>query len=189
LTEDHALKVQLSADQIQTYLACGDIAGALDVDGALIVGMKEPVYAGIAYFVPAADGPTNVSVMIAQVVGDEADGAVSVAATASQATPAAPAATDASPQLVDVSLINFAIEMPTELSAGPVRFNIVNNGTAPHSFVLEGEGIRKSLANTVQPGDAAKLNVDLTPGVYTVYSPVGEGAHRAQGMELELRVS
>jgi hypothetical protein len=41
----------------------------------------------------------------------------------------------------------------------------------------------------VQPGDAAKLNVDLTPGVYTVYSPVGEGAHRAQGMELELRVS
>jgi hypothetical protein len=87
LTEDHALKVQLSADQIQTYLACGDIAGALDVDGALIVGMKEPVYAGIAYFVPAADGPTNVSVMIAQVVGDEADGAVSVAATASQATP------------------------------------------------------------------------------------------------------
>jgi hypothetical protein len=191
LAEDHALKVHLSADQIQTYLACGDIGGAADADGALIVGMKEldgSGYAGIAYLVPAADGSTSVSVMIAQVVGDEAVGAVSAEATAGQATPAAPAATDASPQLVDVSLINFAIEMPTELSAGPVRFNIVNNGTAPHSFVLEGEGIRKTLANTLQPGDSARLNAELAPGVYTIFCPVGEGAHRAQGMELELSV-
>ena len=98
-------------------------------------------------------------------------------------------ATAASPQLVEVSLTNFAIAMPTELTAGPVRFNIINNGAAPHSFVLEGEGIRKTLANTLQPGDSAKLNADLQPGVYTIFCPVGEGAHRAQGMELELRVS
>jgi hypothetical protein len=192
LVEDHALKVHLSADQIQTYLACGDIGGAADADGALIVGMKElddSGYAGIAYLVPAADGSTSISVMIAQVVGDEADGAVSAAVTAGQATPAATDATDASPQLVDVSLTNFAIDMPTELAPGPVRFNIVNNGTAPHSFVLEGEGIRKTLANTLQPGDSARLNAELAPGVYTIFCPVGEGAHRAQGMELELRVT
>ena len=54
--------------------------------------------------------------------------------------------------------------MPTELAAGPVRFNIVNNGAAPHSFVLEGEGVRKTLANTLQPGDSARLNADLAPG-------------------------
>ena len=192
LTEDHALKVHLSKDQIQTYLACGDIGGAADADGALIVGMKElddSGYAGIAYLVPAANGSTSISVMIAQVVGDGTDGAVSEEATASQATPAAASGTDASPQLVDVSLTNFAIEMPTELSAGPVRFNIVNNGAAPHSFVLEGEGIRKTLANVLQPGDSARLNADLAPGVYTIFCPVGEGAHRAQGMELELTVS
>jgi hypothetical protein len=191
LTEDHSLKVHLSADQIQTYLACGDIGGAADADGALIVGMKElddSGYAGIAYLVPAANGSTSVSVMIAQVVGDEAGGAVAEEA-ASQGTPAATDTTDASPELVDVSLTNFAIEMPTELAAGPVRFTIVNNGAAPHSFVLEGEGIRKTLANTLQPGDSARLNGDLTPGVYTIFCPVGEGAHRAQGMELELRVS
>jgi hypothetical protein len=97
--------------------------------------------------------------------------------------------TDAAPRLVDVSLTNFAIDMPTELTAGPVRFNIVNNGAAPHSFVLEGEGIRKTLANTLQPGNSARLNADLAPGDYTIFCPVGEGAHRAQGMELELRVS
>ena len=192
LTEDHALKVHLSADQIQTYLACGDIGGAADADGALIVGMKElddSGYAGIAYLVPAADGSTSVSVMIAQVVGDEAGGAVTEEAAAGQGTPASADATASSPELVDVSLTNFAIEMPTELASGPVRFTIANNGAAPHSFVLEGEGIRKTLVNTLQPGASARLNADLTPGVYTIFCPVGEGAHRAQGMELELTVT
>jgi hypothetical protein len=126
--------------------------------------------------------------MIARVLGDEAGGAASEEAAADQVTPAATGATDASPQLVDVSLTNFAIDMPTELPAGPVRFNIVNNGTSPHSFVLEGESTRKTLANVLQPGDSARLNADLAPGVYTIFCPVGEGAHRAQGMELELTV-
>ena len=194
VAEDHALKVHLSADQIQTYLACGDIGGAADADGALIVGMKElddSGYAGIAYLVPAADGGTRLSVMIAQVVDDETAGAVAEEANADAAseTPAAAAASDASPEIVDVTLTNFAIDMPTELTAGPVRFNIVNTGAAPHSFVLEGEGIRKTLANDLQPGDSARLNADLAPGTYTIFCPVGEGAHRAQGMELEVRVT
>jgi plastocyanin len=189
LAEDHALKVHLSKEQIQTYIACGDIGGAVDADGALIVGMKElddSGYAGIAYLVPAANGTTSVSVMIAQVVRDETGGAVSDEAVA---TPGATASAAASPQLVDVSLTNFAIDMPTELPGGPVRFNIVNNGAAPHSFVLEGEGTKKTLANTLQPGESARLNADLAPGTYTIYCPVGEGAHRAQGMELELTVT
>ena len=189
LTEDHALKVHLSADQIETYLACGDIGGAADADGALIVGMKElddSGYAGIAYLVPAADGSTSISVMIAQVVGEETGGPV---AGEADATPEVTGGAGASPQVVDVTLTNFAIDMPTELAPGPVRFTIVNNGAAPHSFVLEGEGIRKALANTLQPGDSARLNADLVPGTYTIFCPVGQGAHRAQGMELELRVS
>ena len=191
LAEDHALKVHLSADQIQTYLACGDIGGAVDADGALIVGMKElddSGYAGIAYLVPAAGGGTSVSVMIAEVLAGETGEATT---TVTEASPEAAAATDsagASPEIVDVTLTNFAIDMPTELAAGPVRFNIVNNGAAPHNFVLEGEGIRKTLANNLQPGESARLNADLAPGTYTIYCPVGEGAHRAQGMELELRV-
>ena len=170
-------------------MACGDIGGAADADGALIVGMKElndSGYAGIAYLVPAANGSTSVSVMIAQVVGDGGGTAVIAEVVA---TPEATDSATASPQVVDVTLTNFEIDMPTELAAGSVRFNIVNNGATPHSFVLEGEGIRKTLANTLQPGETARLNADLTPGTYTVFCPVGEGAHRAQGMELQLRVS
>lgn len=93
------------------------------------------------------------------------------------------------PQLVDVSLTEFAIDMPTTLPVGKVRFNVTNNGTVPHSFVLESEGISKRLANNVPPDDSAKLNADLKPGTYAVFCPVGEGAHRTKGMEVTLTVT
>jgi hypothetical protein len=191
LEEDHAIKVHLSRDQIQVYLACGDIGGTVDADGALIVGMKElddSGYAGIAYLVPAANGGTNISVMIAQVIPGEGD-ASGNQAPAAAGTPATDAAVDAGPDLVDVSLTNFAIDMPEELAAGSYRFSIANNGAAPHNLVIEGEGISKRLANNLQPGQSGFLNVDLAPGTYTVFCPVGEGAHRANGMELTLTVT
>jgi hypothetical protein len=190
LDEKHAIKVHLSRDQIQVYLACGDIGGTVDADGALIVGMKElddSGYAGIAYLVPAANGGTNISVLIAQVIPHEGDAAAEQPAAASE-TPAA-AEESAGPEVVDVSLTNFNIDMPTELAAGSYRFAIANNGAAPHNLVIEGEGVNKRLANNLQPGQSGFLNIDLAPGTYTVFCPVGEGAHRAQGMELTLTVT
>ncbi|MCA9862007.1 MAG: hypothetical protein KC432_03270, partial [Thermomicrobiales bacterium] len=178
---DHALKVHLSADQIQTYLVCGDIGGALDADGALIVGLKElddSGYTGIAYLVPGAGNTTRLSVMIAK-VNEGSPAAADAPADAAQA---------AEPQVVDVALSNFVIDMPETLPAGPTRFAITNNGQAPHNFVIEGNGQSKKLANNLQPGQSGFLNIDLAPGVYTIYCPVGEGAHRAQGMELTLTV-
>ena len=188
LATDHALKVHLSKEQIQIYLACGDIGGTVDANGALIVGMKEldnSGYTGIAYLAPAGDGGTSVSVLIAKVLSGGTPEAATEAAQAAAATPAAAS----EPQLVDVSLTEFAIDMPTTVPAGNVRFNVANNGAVPHSFVLEGEGISKRLANNVPPGSSAKLNADLKPGTYTVYCPVGEGAHRAKGMEVTLTVT
>jgi len=190
LATDHAVKVHLSKAQIQIYLACGDIGGALDADGALIVGLKEldnSGYTGIAYLVPAANGSTNVSVLIAKVLpgGGIPAAAGTPAAGGAAETPAA----SASPQVVDVGLTEFAIDMPNSLPAGPTRFSIHNNGAATHSFVIEGQGIEKTLANSLQPGQSAFLNLDLAPGSYTVYCPIGEGAHRAKGMEVQLTVS
>lgn len=178
---DHALKVHLSKDQIQTYLACGDIGGALDADGALIVGLKElddSGYTGIAYLVPGAGSTTRLSVMIAK---------VNEGSPAAAGTPAAEAQA-AEPQIVDVALSNFVIDMPDALPAGPTRFAITNNGQAPHNFVIEGNGLNRKLANNLQPGQSGFLNVDLAPGTYTIFCPVGEGAHREQGMELTLTV-
>src|SRR5688572_23002481 len=124
LAADHSLKVHLSREQIEIYLACGDIGGALDADGALIVGMKEldgSGYTGIAYLVPAANGTTSISVMIAQVLPG-APGAAD--ATAQDATPAA---ADAAPNIVNVTLTEFTIDMPTQLAAGATRFVVANN--------------------------------------------------------------
>lgn len=73
LASDHSLNVHMSADQMNVYIACGDIGGVLTPEGALIIGLAEQNnsgYTGIAYLSPGADGAsTDVSVFIAPVVG------------------------------------------------------------------------------------------------------------------------
>ena len=73
LGADHAINVHLSAEQIGTYIACGELGGFIDASGSLIVGLREEStsgYTGIAFLTPGADGAsTNVSVFIAPVLG------------------------------------------------------------------------------------------------------------------------
>jgi uncharacterized cupredoxin-like copper-binding protein len=132
--------------------------------------------------------------MIAQVIADDAADTAAEAPAAAAEQPAAEVATpeaaaDAAPEVVDVALTEFAIDMPTELAAGRVRFSIANSGGAPHNFVVEGPERSWRLANNLQPGQSGFLNVNLAPGTYTIYCPVAEGAHRANGMELTLTVT
>ena len=73
LGSDHAINVHLSAEQIDTYIACGELGGAVDAGGALVVGLRElsdSGFTGIAFLTPGADGAsTDVSVFIAPVFG------------------------------------------------------------------------------------------------------------------------
>jgi hypothetical protein len=73
LGADHVVNVHLSAEQIDTYIACGELGGLLDASGALVVGLREESdsgYTGIAFLAPGADGAsTDVSVFIAPVFG------------------------------------------------------------------------------------------------------------------------
>ncbi len=73
LAADHAINAHLSAESIDTYLACGEIGGVIDINGALIVGLREQNnagYTGIAFLQPNIDGvSTDVSVFIAPVFG------------------------------------------------------------------------------------------------------------------------
>ncbi len=202
VASDHSVKVHLSREQIDVYLACGDIGGTLAEDGALIVGLKEldgSGYTGIAYLRPLPNGTTDTSVIIAKVI-PRSVGPTAASAPASAPAPGTPAADGAdhgadhggaasgTPE-VAVSLTEFAIEMPATLPAGPVAFAISNDGSAPHNFVIEGDGFEGRLPTRVAPGASATLEVDLPPGTYTVYCPVGDGAHRSQGMELTLTVT
>ena len=73
LGADHAINVHLSAERIDTYIACGEIGGGVDATGALVIGLREESdsgYTGIAFLSPGADGAsTDVSVFIAPVFG------------------------------------------------------------------------------------------------------------------------
>jgi plastocyanin len=88
-----------------------------------------------------------------------------------------------------VALSEFAITMPTELAAGPTQFNVSNVGQAQHNFVIEGNGVAEQLAENLGPRQSGSITLDLAPGTYTVFCPVGQGAHRANGMELTLTVT
>jgi hypothetical protein len=73
LAADHAINVHLSAEQIDTYIACGELGGVVDASGVLVIGLREQSdsgYTGIAFLAPGADGAsTDVSVFIAPVFG------------------------------------------------------------------------------------------------------------------------
>ncbi len=79
LADDHAINLHLSAEEIETYIACGEIGGSLSAeDGSLTVGLREvdgSGFVGVAYLAPGADGEsTDVSVFIAEGLTGTADG-------------------------------------------------------------------------------------------------------------------
>jgi Cu-Zn family superoxide dismutase len=98
-------------------------------------------------------------------------------------TPAA-----ASPQAgqVAVMLTEFEIQMPAEIPTGSTTFEVSNAGTIVHNFEIEGQGIEQVFEENLQPGETKTMTVDLPPGTYEVYCPVGN--HAEQGMRLELTV-
>src|SRR5215211_2910953 len=73
LGADHVVNVHLSAEEIDTYIACGEVGGMLTPEGAVIIGLRElndSNFTGIAYLAPGADGAsTDVSVFVAQTQG------------------------------------------------------------------------------------------------------------------------
>jgi uncharacterized cupredoxin-like copper-binding protein len=90
-------------------------------------------------------------------------------------------------ETVDVSETDFAIDPadPT-VNAGTVTFDITNDGEVVHNLEVEGNGVEEALEQDLQPGQSGELTVDLEPGTYEWYCPVGD--HAEQGMEGELTV-
>jgi plastocyanin len=69
--------------------------------------------------------------------------------------------------------------------AGSVTIKFSNPSSTPHGVEIEGNGVEK--ASDVVTGKDTSFTVDLKPGEYTYYCPVG--SHRDQGMEGKLTVS
>jgi hypothetical protein len=87
-----------------------------------------------AYIIRLLRVPILVLVLVTScgVYGDDTEPMPTGAPAGRAASPAAEART------VQVSLIEYAIEMPTSLPPGPTVFVVTNNGSMEHNFEVEG---------------------------------------------------
>jgi plastocyanin len=72
--------------------------------------------------------------------------------------------------------------------SGKVTLTLTNpsSNSSPHAIAIEGQGVDQA-GQTASPGSTSTVSLDLKPGKYTFYCPVG--GHRAAGMEGTLTVS
>ncbi|HYQ89128.1 MAG TPA: hypothetical protein VEU09_05815 [Candidatus Binatia bacterium] len=93
------------------------------------------------------------------------------------------------PNTVQVSLTEWRVSLtPKEVPPGPVVFQVTNSGKVPHALEIEGRGLEKSTSR-ILPGASATLALDLRPGTYEAYCPIGRGSHKRMGMTNHLSVA
>jgi len=131
-----------------------------------------------------------VSVTLAACGGDDDDASTSGGATAAQTTgggSAGGASTTLSETAVESGGLSFSRSELTA-RAGSVTVTLENpsGNQMPHAIEIEGNGVEEE-SETIDPGARASVTVDLRPGSYTFYCPVGQ--HRQAGMEGTLTVS
>ncbi|WP_051062304.1 hypothetical protein [Ilumatobacter nonamiensis] len=113
---------------------------------------------------------------------------------------------------VDVSMVEWAIDAPTEYTAGDVTFTATNDGNFPHEFVvIQGDGYESlplaeggavieddlppdtliERTDRLSGGSTADLTVTLEPGNYVLLCNLGGGSnsHAGQGQTLDITVS
>jgi hypothetical protein len=92
------------------------------------------------------------------------------------------------PAAVEAKLSEWTIRL-SEMSvpAGPVAFTVTNTGSIPHALEVEGQGLERETP-LIQPGASATLTLDLAPGSYEIYCPVGRDSHKKLGMDTHLKV-
>lgn len=94
----------------------------------------------------------------------------------------------ASRQTIEIAETEFALD-PTTVTldeAGVYTFRAVNDGTITHALELEGEGVEAETED-IAPGASSDLKVDLEPGTYELYCPIGN--HEDQGMKGSVAVA
>ena len=117
---------------------------------------------------------------------DEDGGQAATTASTPAATPTATTpASGRSAVAIAASEFKFT-PSDVDVKAGRVTFRLRNDGGAPHALEIEGQGIEEE-TKVIQGGQAATLSLNLKPGKYEMYCPVGN--HRSMGMEGEVTVS
>jgi len=82
---------------------------------------------------------------------------------------------------IEVNETEFSLD-PADITLeqpGTYVFKAVNGGNVVHSLEIEGQGIEEETTN-IQPRENSELKVNLDPGTYKLYCPVGN--HEERGM-------
>jgi plastocyanin len=166
----HAINVHLSADEIDTYIACGDIGGAVTTDegeeeNELIIGLGElndSGHTGVAWLGAEGD-QTRVAVLL---VEPGSSGGTGIEA-AQQGTPgAADAGADAAAESVAVEIKDFAFN-PAEITV-PAGGSITwtNNDSTPHTATgLDRDALQ---SGAIAPGESFTQSFD-TAGTFEYF--------------------
>lgn len=93
----------------------------------------------------------------------------------------------AGPRL-SIVMTDFALDVAKpNLAAGTYTLVAEQQGGVDHALSISGPGIDAESTDVLAPGDDPdELTVQLQPGTYELWCPVG--SHRAQGMEATLTV-
>jgi plastocyanin len=154
----YAINIHHSADDIGTYIACGNLGGAV-VNDTLVVGLHElndSGHSGIA-MLTAQDDQTVVTVYLAQglsgaampAMGTPAAGAASAAAAAGTAT-----ANAVTVHMQNLSYNPATVEIPV---GGTVTW--VNDDPVPHTATARDRSLLQS--GTIAPGQSFSQTFDM----------------------------
>jgi plastocyanin len=153
----YAINIHQSAEEIGTYIACGNLSGVIDDSGALVVGLGElnnSGYSGVAILTDQGK-QTNVSVYLTQ--------ALSGTAANSSATGADTEAT-ANATMVEIKNLAYtpdSVEIPVGAAV-----TWTNNDTVPHTVTAKDRDVLQS--GTLKPGDSYSKTFDQ-PGTYDYF--------------------
>ncbi len=120
--------------------------------------------------------------VVAAVLGAATLGMSACGGGAEEAAPTGPAR-----DTVDITATDFEFD-PAVVKvdqAGVHAFRLVNDGGTEHALEIEGEGTEVG-TERIGPGESAEIRVELAPGTYQIYCPVGN--HRDMGMKGTLAV-
>jgi hypothetical protein len=188
-----SVRVLISSEGLETEIACGEIGGVLSEGGSLVVKLSPrdgSGFSGIAFLAAEDLGVTGASIFLAgeRTVAETRELAAATPEAALEPL-VAPTPTAEPVQIVELVLLEWLIDMPEETRAGQVNFVVTNEGAEAHSVIVESGGVVVAeLPQPLDPGESSVLSAVLAPGEYVVYCPVGEGAHREEGMEATLVV-
>lgn len=165
LASPYAINIHESADEIGTYIACGNIGGTMIGTTDLAIGLGElndSGYSGVATLHDNGDGTTAVSVYLTEEYGEmDMDSHEAMGTPAMETTSDQSAQTSAGAQ-VAVSITNFAYD-PT-----PLTVNVgdtvtwTNNDSTAHTVTSSDGSIQ---SGTLQPGQSFSFTF-TTPGTF-----------------------